>query len=112
MSHATTPCSLDRCPVLQELNKIGYIRSDEGDEQFSAKKPRLKLRSTEYEALRNQVLKRDGWRCQLCGTSNNLHVHHVKSCCMLGDDQAHNLTTLCAKCHEQLHRRSHLVDSG
>src|ERR1700751_3744611 len=38
MSHATTPCSLDRCPVLQELNKIGYIRSDEGDEQFSAKK--------------------------------------------------------------------------
>ena len=39
---------------------------------FHQKRPRLKLPSTEYRALRNQVLKRDSWRCQFCGTSNNL----------------------------------------
>ena len=31
--------------------------------------PRLKLPLAEYQALRNRVLERDRWRCQLCGTS-------------------------------------------
>jgi hypothetical protein len=29
-----------------------------------------------YEQLRNQVLHRDGWRWQSCGTSSNLEVLH------------------------------------
>jgi 5-methylcytosine-specific restriction endonuclease McrA len=66
--------------------------------------PRLKLPLAEYQALRKQVLRRDGWRCQFCGTSNNLHVHHVKSRSSLGDDEIQNLITLCANCHETLHR--------
>jgi 5-methylcytosine-specific restriction endonuclease McrA len=70
------------------------------------KMPRLRLPAAEYQALRNQVLKRDGWHCQLCGTSNNLHVHHVKSRSSLGDDAMRNLITLCVKCHEALHRRT------
>jgi len=61
------------------------------------KMPRLKLSLAEYEMLRNQVLKRDGWRCQRCGKSNNLHVHRVKSRGNLGDDTIRNLITLCAK---------------
>ena len=71
--------------------------------------PRLKLPLAEYHPLRDKVLKRDGWRCQLCGTSNNLHVHHVKSRSKLGDDAMQNLITLCAKCHETLHRRTHFI---
>jgi 5-methylcytosine-specific restriction endonuclease McrA len=66
--------------------------------------PRLKLSLAEYQMLRNQVLKRDGWRCQCCGKSNDLHVHHVKSRGNLGDDTMRNLITLCAKCHEAFHR--------
>jgi 5-methylcytosine-specific restriction endonuclease McrA len=66
--------------------------------------PRLKLPLAQYQALRNQVLRRDGWRCQFCGMSNNLHVHHVKSRSSLGDDEIQNLITLCANCHETLHR--------
>ncbi len=68
--------------------------------------PRLKLSLVDYRVLRNQVLKRDGWRCQLCGASNNLHVHHMKSRSKLGDDALRNLITLCARCHEAFHRRS------
>ena len=71
------------------------------------KMPRLKLPSAEYRELRNQVLRRDGWRCQLCGASRNLHVHHLKSRSRLGDDAMKNLITLCATCHESLHRRTH-----
>jgi 5-methylcytosine-specific restriction endonuclease McrA len=66
--------------------------------------PRLKLSLAEYQVMRNQVLKRDGWRCQLCGASKDLQVHHLKSRGNLGDDTMRNLITLCAKCHEALHR--------
>jgi hypothetical protein len=54
--------------------------------QLRQKIPRLKLPSAEYEELRNRVLKRDGWRRQLCGKSNALHVHYLKSRGRLGDD--------------------------
>jgi 5-methylcytosine-specific restriction endonuclease McrA len=67
--------------------------------------PRLKLPLADYRVLRHQVLKRDGWRCQLCGKSTNLHVHHVKSRSKLGHDALRNLITLCAKCHETSHHR-------
>lgn len=73
--------------------------------QLRQKMRRLKLASTEYQELRDQVLKRDGWRCQLCGTLQNLHVHHLKSRARLGDDAIQNLITLCAKCHDTVHGR-------
>ena len=71
--------------------------------------PRVKLPFAEYQTLRKQVLGRDGWRCQLCGTPNNLQVHYVKSRSKLGSDKIQNLITLCAKCHETLHHRTHLI---
>jgi 5-methylcytosine-specific restriction endonuclease McrA len=70
------------------------------------KMQRLKLPRAEYQALHNQVLKRDGWRCQLCGRRNNLHIHHIISRGRFGDDTMRNLITLCANCHENLHRRA------
>ena len=72
--------------------------------QLRQRMPRLKLPSADYEVLRNQVLERDGWRCQFCGTLNQLEVHHIKSRRSLGDDTLQNLITLCAKCHGTFHR--------
>jgi len=37
---------------------------------------RLRFDPVSYEALRQQVLRRDGWRCQSCGAMSNLEVHH------------------------------------
>jgi 5-methylcytosine-specific restriction endonuclease McrA len=42
----------------------------------SADPQRLRLDPESYEALRQQVLRRDGWRCQSCGAMSNLEVHH------------------------------------
>jgi len=36
----------------------------------------LRLDPLSYESLRRQILHRDGWRCQSCGTMSNLEVHH------------------------------------
>ena len=38
--------------------------------------PRLRLDPMFYEDLRLQVLRRDGWRCQLSGIMSNLEVPH------------------------------------
>ena len=38
--------------------------------------PGLRLDSVSYERLRQQVLRRDSWRCQSCGAMSNLEVHH------------------------------------
>ena len=40
------------------------------------KGPRLRLDPDLYDRLQGQVLTRDGWRCQYCGTGRNLEVHH------------------------------------
>jgi 5-methylcytosine-specific restriction endonuclease McrA len=58
-----------------------------------------------YESLRQQVLRRDGWRCQSCGTMSNLEVHHQKFRSQSGEDSELNLITLCTACHAQMHRR-------
>jgi 5-methylcytosine-specific restriction endonuclease McrA len=67
------------------------------------KQPRLKLDPESYKALRNQVLDRDGWRCQDCGSARMLEVHHVKSRSKLGHDASDNLITLCVDCHGRRH---------
>jgi len=67
------------------------------------KRPRLKLAAEPYRALRNEVLARDSWRCQCCGSAKDLQVHHLRSRSKLGDDVLENLITLCAICHKQQH---------
>jgi len=65
---------------------------------------RLRLDPVSYETLRQQVLRRDGWKCQLCGTMSNLEVHHKQFRSHSGDDSEENLIAVCAACHAALHR--------
>ena len=67
--------------------------------------PRLKLAINAYERLRQEVLMRDNWRCQICGRCENLQVHHKKTRSQRGDDCELNLITLCAECHSSIHNR-------
>jgi 5-methylcytosine-specific restriction endonuclease McrA len=62
------------------------------------------LDPVEYESLRQQVLRRDRWRCQSCGTMVNLEVHHKEFRSHSGDDSQQNLITLCSACHSTVHR--------
>jgi len=67
------------------------------------KAARLRLDPLSYESLRQQILRRDGWRCQSCGTMSNLEVHHKEFRSLAGEDSELNLITLCAKCHASAH---------
>jgi 5-methylcytosine-specific restriction endonuclease McrA len=63
----------------------------------------LRLDPWSYENLRPQILRRDGWRCQSCGTMSNLEVHHREFRSHLGSDAEENLITLCTACHAEVH---------
>jgi len=69
------------------------------------KTPRLRLDPIAYENLRQQMLRRDGWRCQSCGAMAHLEVHHREFRSHSGDDSELNLMTLCTVCHSQTHCR-------
>jgi 5-methylcytosine-specific restriction endonuclease McrA len=55
------------------------------------------------ETLRYDVLKRDGFRCRLCGLSADdgvkLHVDHIKPVSKGGKTELNNLRTLCDRCN-------------
>src|SRR2546426_4148190 len=51
------------------------------------KSPRLRLVPELYEPLRQQVLRRDDWRCQSCGALSSLEVHHKELRSQAGEDR-------------------------
>jgi 5-methylcytosine-specific restriction endonuclease McrA len=64
-----------------------------------------RLDPVSYERLRQQILCRDNWRCQSCGTMSNLEVHHREFRSHSGADSEQNLITLCTACHAREHCR-------
>jgi 5-methylcytosine-specific restriction endonuclease McrA len=66
----------------------------------------LRLDPLSYKSLRRQILRRDGWRCQSCGSMSILEVHHREFRSHSGADSEENLITLCTTCHAILHSLS------
>ncbi len=71
--------------------------------QILPKQPPIRLEQQDYQNLREQVLRRDSWRCQLCGSMTNLEVHHKQFRSHSGGDRESNLITLCFDCHASTH---------
>lgn len=80
------PCVVDR--VLQELNipirnnsesKVGLKTGEEHPNWQGGITP-LHLRLREYFKVNQapEILKRDEYKCQICGKTGTLHVHHIK----------------------------------
>lgn len=58
-------------------------------------------------ALRQYVLDRDDYRCQVCGWGKELgglHLHHVQFRSLGGDHESNNLVVLCWQCHTAVHQ--------
>ena len=57
-----------------------------------------------WDEIRAQVLKRDGYKCCNDPThTGKLHVHHIYPLSKGGSNRLSNLQTMCEKCHEDLH---------
>jgi HNH endonuclease len=77
--------------------------------QNMPKQAPIRLEQQDYQELRDQVLRRDGWRCQLCDSMSNLEVHHKQFRSHSGLDHESNLITLCWGCHSAMHRINGII---
>ncbi len=63
------------------------------------------IRLTRYKLkkLQIEVLERDNFTCQECGTYTEAPPHHKIKLSQGGSDTTENLTTLCMTCHAKEH---------
>jgi 5-methylcytosine-specific restriction endonuclease McrA len=80
--------------------------------EVGCKSPRIRRDATSYGKLQRQLLERDGWRCQVCGSMQNLQVHHLKFRSQSGGNEEQNLITLCAQRHAQTHQKPTCTNLG
>jgi len=62
------------------------------------------LVSDSWKLLRQEVFKRDGYKCTKCNSPKNLVAHHLHYI-NLFNEHINELETLCNKCHKIEHRR-------
>ena len=78
------------------------------NEQYQQRKQKYQeyLQSAEWAAKREQVLKRDGYKCKVCGAKdtpeNPLHVHHWTYENVF-NEPLEDLITVCKKHHHIIH---------
>src|ERR1700721_2403821 len=61
-----------------------------------------KLKDPRWQKKRLEILQRDDFQCQMCGTKQNtLHVHHIAYSVSPWDIDNRLLITLCEECHER-----------
>ncbi len=73
--------------------------------QNRTKEGRLRLDPASYRRVWAKVLTRDGWRCQRCGCSSNLQLHHIMPRSALASDAGRNFITLFLSIHQPAHQQ-------
>ena len=85
------------CPPNEETPFTLLIRQD-----FERWYPEY-LRSPAWRELRNQVLGRAGWRCEVC-KAHAEEIHHL-TYANVGNEALEDLQALCRTCHQKKHRK-------
>lgn len=61
------------------------------------------LNSDYWKGIREEVYKRDDYKCRMCSSNKNLCVHH-RNYNNIGNENLDELSTLCKDCHETFHK--------
>ena len=88
-----------RSEISRCLNDIRFEEKEKNSEENRRKEERNKMKL----GLRYDIMKRDGFRCVLCGRSASdgikLHVDHIVPVSRGGKTEESNLRTLCEECN-------------
>lgn len=89
------------CLSTETKSRLIKIRNEQHRLKYGLKEPSevLKLRY-KHKKYRNIILERDGNKCVLCDSQEELHIHHIVPLCHDVIDNKNNLVTLCKSCHE------------
>lgn len=61
------------------------------------------LQSDTWKEMRDVCLARANYKCQVCSSAGELHVHHREYPMQLGTEPLSDLVVLCKKCHSLFH---------
>jgi len=66
---------------------------------------RFRVNGKTKQKIVGEVLARDQFTCQKCGTGSNLDIpHHIVYKSRYGNDSVDNQITLCRSCHAYVHK--------
>ena len=80
--------------------------SDKGNKTERQKEYRKYLNSVNWMETKALAKKRAGYRCQLCGSTKYLQVHH-NNYSNLGHEEPTDLVVLCRSCHARHHHKKY-----
>ena len=66
---------------------------------------KITYRGAGWRSIRLLAIRRDGEKCQRCGSKKKLEVHHIIPYRETQDNSLENLVTLCASCHKAVEHR-------
>lgn len=76
--------------------------SEKLNKKFNGKTKKTNHRTQITKSIRHEVLKRDGYKCKECGTTqkeSTLHIDHITPVSEGGTDELSNFQTLCSTCN-------------
>ena len=92
-------CTFYERDIRRAAAKIRQDTAVKNSEEYRRKAERQRV----TDRLRYQIMRRDGFRCQLCGASQadgvKLHVDHIIPISKGGTSDERNLRTLCDRCN-------------
>lgn len=91
--------SYDSDQIGQLIHDAGLMLREKASRQYQIKKERAAMTNS----LRYDIMRRDGFRCQICGSTASdgvkLHVDHIVPVSRGGKTEPSNLRTLCDRCN-------------
>lgn len=90
--------------TIEQLNKNQNKEGNKQKETNKNKKTTSKIgRTKEYKEFRLRILERDNYKCQECGSSYRLQIHHLKPKSKYPEliMEPSNCITLCITCHSK-----------
>ncbi len=90
-------------PLLEKkLNKLVYSNTKR-QENF-ARNYRIYLNSKRWKELRQEILKRDEYKCLICGNQAEA-IHHISYAGYIHNKHSERIEcgSVCNKCHEEIH---------
>ena len=69
------------------------------------------MNSPAWKSKRNEILKRDKYKCSLCNNHSRLQIHHV-TYCNFSFESNEDLLTLCETCHKLWHKNEGYTDDN
>ncbi len=115
---------IGRTTILRALRRYGFKVRGSAETQRGVRKKgwhrtvesQLIRTSTEYKEWRLAVYKRDDFKCVGCGDDRggNLQAHHILDFAIYPKERfdISNGTTLCRKCHGEIHPKLKFVGKG